>query len=84
VPYIKVYKDKAQKMLQEIIRVFVKASVSHDRHTLFTLEESGLLGRPTPIGPSRKHSPHRSGSPTAIPRWHRRKKEKYSHLHTDK
>jgi hypothetical protein len=34
-------KDAAQKILQEIIRVFVKAFVSHDRHTLFTLEESG-------------------------------------------
>jgi hypothetical protein len=34
-------KDEAQKMLQEIIRVFVEALVSHDRHTLFTLEESG-------------------------------------------
>jgi hypothetical protein len=33
-------KDEAQKMLQEIIRVFVEALVSHDRHTLFTLEES--------------------------------------------
>jgi hypothetical protein len=27
-------KDETQKMLQEIIRVFVKALVSHDRHTL--------------------------------------------------
>jgi hypothetical protein len=34
-------KDKAQKMLQEIIRVFAEAFVSHDKHTLFTLEESG-------------------------------------------
>jgi hypothetical protein len=34
-------KDKAQKVLQRIIRVFVEAFVSHDRHTLFTLEESG-------------------------------------------
>jgi hypothetical protein len=33
--------DEAQKMLQEIIRVFVEAFVSHDRRTLFTLEESG-------------------------------------------
>jgi hypothetical protein len=33
--------DKAQKVLQRIIRVFVKAFVSHDRHTLFALEESG-------------------------------------------
>jgi predicted RNase H-like HicB family nuclease len=37
-------KDEAQKMLQEIIRVFVEALVSHDRHTLFTQEESGLFG----------------------------------------
>jgi hypothetical protein len=34
-------KDEAQKMLQRIIRVFVEAFVSHDRHTLFTLDESG-------------------------------------------
>jgi hypothetical protein len=34
-------KDKAQKVLQRIIRVFAEAFVSHDRHTLFTLEESG-------------------------------------------
>jgi hypothetical protein len=33
--------DEAQKMLQEIIRVFVEVFVSHDRCTLFTLEESG-------------------------------------------
>jgi hypothetical protein len=30
-------KDKAQNMLHKIIRVFVKAFVSHDRHTLFAL-----------------------------------------------
>jgi hypothetical protein len=34
-------KDEAQKMLQEIIRVFAEAFISHDRHTLFALEESG-------------------------------------------
>jgi hypothetical protein len=34
-------KDEAQKMLQEIIRVFAKEFVSHDRHTLFVLKESG-------------------------------------------
>jgi hypothetical protein len=34
-------KDKAQKVLQRVIRVFVETFVSHDRHTLFTLEESG-------------------------------------------
>jgi hypothetical protein len=33
-------KDKAQKVLQRIIRVFVEVVVSHDRHTLFALEES--------------------------------------------
>jgi hypothetical protein len=33
-------KDEAQKMLQRIIRVFAEAFVSHDRHTLFALEES--------------------------------------------
>jgi hypothetical protein len=34
-------KDNAQNVLQKIIRVFVEAFVSHDRHTLFALEESG-------------------------------------------
>jgi hypothetical protein len=34
-------KDEAQKMLQEIIRVFAEMLVSHDKHTLFALEESG-------------------------------------------
>jgi hypothetical protein len=34
-------KDRAQKVFQRIIRVFAEAFVSHDRHTLFTLEESG-------------------------------------------
>jgi hypothetical protein len=34
-------KDKAQNVLQKIIRVFVEAFVSHDRHTFFALEESG-------------------------------------------
>jgi hypothetical protein len=34
-------KDKAQNVLQKIIKVFVEAFVSHDRHTIFTLEESG-------------------------------------------
>jgi hypothetical protein len=33
-------KDKAQNVLQGLIRVFAEAFVSHDRHTLFTLEES--------------------------------------------
>jgi hypothetical protein len=32
--------DKAQKILQKIITVFIEAFISHDRHTLFTLEES--------------------------------------------
>jgi hypothetical protein len=32
--------DKAQKMLQRIIIVFTEVFVSHDSHTLFTLEES--------------------------------------------
>jgi RNA binding exosome subunit len=31
--------DKAQKVIQRIIRVFAEAFVSHDSHTLFTLEE---------------------------------------------
>jgi hypothetical protein len=33
-------KDIAQNVLQKIIRVFTEAFVSHDRHTLFALEES--------------------------------------------
>jgi hypothetical protein len=33
--------DKAQNVLQRIMRVFAEAFVSHDRHTLFALEESG-------------------------------------------
>jgi hypothetical protein len=33
-------KDKAQNVLQRIIRVFAEAFVSHDRHTPFALEES--------------------------------------------
>jgi hypothetical protein len=33
-------KDKAQNMLQRIIRVFAEAFISHDSHTLFALEES--------------------------------------------
>jgi hypothetical protein len=32
--------DIAQKVLQRIIRVFVEAFVSQDRHTLLALEES--------------------------------------------
>jgi hypothetical protein len=34
-------KDEAQKMLQKIIEVFAEAFISHDRHTLFALEENG-------------------------------------------
>jgi hypothetical protein len=34
-------KDKAQNVLQKIIRVFAEAFVSHDRYTHFALEESG-------------------------------------------
>jgi hypothetical protein len=34
-------KDEAQKMLQRILRVFVEAFISHDRHTLLAREESG-------------------------------------------
>jgi hypothetical protein len=33
--------EKAQKVLQKIIRVFAEVFISHDRHTLFALEESG-------------------------------------------
>jgi hypothetical protein len=34
-------KYKSQNVLQRIIRVFAEAFVSHDRHTIFALEESG-------------------------------------------
>jgi hypothetical protein len=34
-------KDKIQKMIQRIIRVFAEAFISHDRYTLFALDESG-------------------------------------------
>jgi uncharacterized lipoprotein YehR (DUF1307 family) len=34
-------KDEAQKMLQKITKVFAEVFVSHDKHTLFALEESG-------------------------------------------
>jgi hypothetical protein len=34
-------KDEAQKIFQRIIRVFAEAFISHDKHTLFVLEESG-------------------------------------------
>jgi hypothetical protein len=74
-------KDEAQKMLQKIIQNFAEAFISHDRHTLFALEESGLLGRPTPVSPSREPNPHRSGSPTNNPRC---RKEEDSHLYTNK
>jgi hypothetical protein len=33
-------KDKVQNLLQKIIRVFTEAFVTHDRHTVFALEES--------------------------------------------
>jgi hypothetical protein len=33
--------DKAQIVLQGTIRVFAEVFISHDRHTLFALEESG-------------------------------------------
>jgi hypothetical protein len=44
----------------------------------------GLLDRPTLASPGREPGPHQSGSPTDSSRWHRRKKEKDPHLHTDK
>jgi hypothetical protein len=34
-------KDETQKMRQKIIQSFVEAFISHDKHTLFTLEEHG-------------------------------------------
>jgi hypothetical protein len=71
-------------MLQKIIQSFVKAFISHDKHTLFTLEERGLPGQPKPASPSREPSPHQSGSPTDSPHQHRQKKEEDPHLHTNK
>jgi hypothetical protein len=39
-PCIRVYKRvKLQKMLQKIIKSFAEAFISHDKHTLFALEE---------------------------------------------
>jgi hypothetical protein len=76
-------KDEAQKMLQKIIQSFAEAFVSHDKHTLFALEESGLLRWPAPTIPNREPSPHRSGSFTDSP--HRRhRKEEDPHLHINK
>jgi hypothetical protein len=46
-------KDKAQNVLQKIIRVFAEAFVSHDRHTLFAVEEwtsSDDLHLQVPVG----------------------------------
>jgi hypothetical protein len=40
-PALEFTQDKDEKVLQRIIRVFVEAFVSHDRHTLSALEESG-------------------------------------------
>jgi hypothetical protein len=34
-------KDEAQNILQKIDQSFVEAFISHGKHTLFTLEESG-------------------------------------------
>jgi hypothetical protein len=33
---------KPKKLLQRITQSFVEAFISHDKHTLFALEESGL------------------------------------------
>jgi uncharacterized lipoprotein YehR (DUF1307 family) len=37
-------KEEAQKMLQQIYQSFYGSDVSHDKHTLFDLEESGPRG----------------------------------------
>jgi hypothetical protein len=71
-------------MLQQIYQSFCGSDVSHDKHTLFTLEESDLLDRPTLVSPSRKPSPYRFGSSTGSPHRRHRKKEEDLHLHTDK
>jgi hypothetical protein len=39
--YYSLQKVKLQKMLQKKIRVITEAFISHNRHTLFALEESG-------------------------------------------
>jgi hypothetical protein len=48
-------KDKAQKVLQRVIRAFKEAFVPHNRHTLFALEECAPTVRDDrhTIGPRR-------------------------------
>jgi hypothetical protein len=77
-------KDKAQNVLQRIIRVFAEAFVSHDRHTLFALEESEPPRTTYTCESQWEPSPHRSGSPTDSPRRCHRKKEEDPHMYTDK
>jgi hypothetical protein len=40
-PCIRVYKRQSPKCASKDNQVFAEAFVSHDRHTLFALEESG-------------------------------------------
>jgi hypothetical protein len=43
-------KDKAQNVLQKIIKVFAEVFVSHDRHTLFALDLRVPVGNPALLG----------------------------------
>jgi hypothetical protein len=43
-----------------------------------------LVGRPTPVSPSREPNPHQSESPTNNPYRHHQKEEEDPYLHTDK
>jgi hypothetical protein len=70
-------------MLQQIYQSFCGSDVSHDKHTLFAIEESGPPCRPIPASPSREPSPHRSVSLTDSPRHHHQKKEEDPHMHID-
>jgi hypothetical protein len=84
VPYIRVYKRWSQKIASKDNSEFCRSGLSLTvKHTLFALEESGLLEWPTPTSPSKDLSPHRFGAPTDNPHLCRRKEED-PHLHTDK
>jgi hypothetical protein len=82
--YKSLQKVKLEKMLQEKNQSFAEAFISHDKHTLFALEERGPPRTTYTCESLREPSPHRSGSPTDSPRRRRRKKEEGSHLHTNK
>jgi hypothetical protein len=76
-------KDETQKMLQRQSQFLWKRSSLTTGTYSSPKKRMGLLGRPTPVSPSREPSPHRSESPTDGPR-RRRQKEEDPHLHTNK